>query len=187
MVAVAIDMFGELRREADDDQLSGLLNRRGFEAKAGAELRRCVDAGQLAALLIADLDHFKAVNDTHGHAVGDAIIAAFGAHVHAVGPSRMVAGRIGGEEFAMLVPGLAIDGARQFAEAVRKGLHAACADRIPTSLCPTVSIGLAVGTPGEGLSRLMRDADHALYEAKRMGRNRVRAFRPAPVRLGATA
>lgn len=187
MVAVAIDMFGELRREADDDQLSGLLNRRGFEARAGAALRRCVDAGQSAALLIADLDHFKAVNDTHGHAVGDAIIAAFGAHVRAVGPAGTVAGRIGGEEFAMLVPALAIDGARQFAEAVRKGLHAACADHIPAGLCPTVSIGVAVGTPGEGLSRLMRDADQALYEAKRAGRDRIRTFSPAPVKLGATA
>lgn len=187
MVAVAIDMFGELRREADDDQLSGLLNRRGFEAKAGSALRRCIDAGEPAALLIADLDHFKAVNDTHGHAVGDAIIAAFGAHVRAVGPAGMIAGRIGGEEFAMLVPALTIDGARKFAEAVRKGLHAACADRIPATLCPTASIGIAVGTPGEGLSRLMRDADQALYEAKRAGRDRVRAFRPAPVRLEATA
>ncbi len=186
MVAVAIDMVGELRREANDDQLSGLLNRRGFEAKAGAALRRCIDAGQTAALLIADLDHFKAVNDTHGHAVGDAIIAAFGAHVRAVGPVGTIAGRIGGEEFALLVPGATIDAARQFAEAVRKGLHAACADHIPAGLCPTVSIGIAVGAPGEGLSRLMREADQALYEAKRAGRDRVRAFRPAPVRLGAT-
>jgi len=187
MVAVAIDMFAELRREADDDQLSGLLNRRGFEGAAGGALRRCIDAGQPAALLIADLDHFKAVNDTHGHAVGDAIIAAFGAHVRAVGPAAMVAGRIGGEEFALLVPGLTIDAARHLAEAVRKGLHAACAGRIPDGLCPTASIGIAVGTPGEGLSRLMREADQALYEAKRAGRNRVRAFRPAPVPLGAIA
>lgn len=187
MVAVALDMIGELRREADDDQLSGLLNRRGFEAKAGAALRRCIDADQPAALLIADLDHFKAVNDTHGHAVGDAIIAAFGAHARAVGPADMIAGRIGGEEFALLVPGATIEAARQLAERVRKGLHTACADRIPASLRPTASIGIAVGTPGEGLSRLMRDADQALYEAKRAGRDRVRAFRPAPVRLVTTA
>ena len=181
MVAVAIDMLAELRAEADGDPLSGLLNRRGFEAKAGAALRRAADAGQSAALLIADLGRFKAINDTHGHAVGDAIIAAFGAHVRAVGPAGMVAGRIGGEEFALLLPGAGIDDARRLAERVRTGLHAACADRIPATLSPTASIGLVAGTPADGLSRLLRDADQALYEAKRMGRNRVRAFAPAPV------
>lgn len=187
MVAVAIDMFAELRAEADGDPLSGLLNRRGFEAKAGAALRRRADAGQPAALLIADLDRFKSINDTHGHAVGDAIIAAFGVHVRAVGPAEMVAGRIGGEEFALLLPGFTIDGARQIAERVCTGLHAACADRIPATLRPTASIGLAAGTPGITLSALLRDADQALYEAKRAGRDRVRTFHPAPVRREATA
>lgn len=187
MVAVAIDMIAELRREADDDQLSGLLNRRGFEAAAGAALRRCLDAGRPAALLIADLDHFKRINDTHGHAVGDAIIAAFGAHVRGVGRAEMIAGRIGGEEFAILCPGAGVEAGRQLAEAIRTGLTAACANRIPGPLCPTVSIGLAVGTPGEGLSRLMRDADQALYEAKRSGRDRVQAFTPKVVRPAAAA
>ena len=187
MVAVAIDMMRELRAEADGDELSGLLNRRGFETKAGAALGRCTAEGRSVALLIADLDHFKRINDTHGHAVGDAIIAAFGAHVRKIGPDEMVAGRVGGEEFAILLAGAGIEGARQLAEAIRTGLHAACADRIPASLCPTTSIGLVAGSPAESLSRLMRDADQALYEAKRMGRNRVRAFRPAPVKFAKPA
>lgn len=185
MVAVAIDQIAELRREADDDNLSGLLNRRGFEAQAGAALRRCIDEHAPVALMIADLDHFKRVNDNHGHAVGDAIIAAFGAHVRAIGPAGMIAGRIGGEEFALLVPGASIEAARQLAEAVRVGLQAACADRIPEQLCPTTSIGLAIGAPGTTLSALMQEADQALYEAKRTGRNRVRTFTPKPVRLAA--
>ena len=185
MVAVAIDQIAELRRQVDDDNLSGLLNRRGFEAKAGAALRRSLEANTPVALMIADLDHFKRVNDNHGHAVGDAIIAAFGAHVRLIGPPGMIAGRIGGEEFALLVPGAGIEAARQLAEAVRKGLAAACADRIPARLCPTTSIGIAIGAPGTSLSALMADADQALYEAKRTGRNRVRAFTPKAIRLAA--
>lgn len=181
MVAVAIDMIAELRREADDDQLSGLLNRRGFEGAAGAALRRSLDDDRPVALLIADLDHFKQVNDRHGHAMGDAIITAFGAHVRALGPGDMVAGRIGGEEFALLLPGTGIETARRLAEVIRIGFPTSCAETIPPSLVPTTSIGLAAGMAGEGLSQLMRRADQALYDAKRAGRNRVRAFRPEPV------
>ncbi|AJA07500.1 putative diguanylate cyclase [Sphingopyxis fribergensis] len=187
MVAVALDQIAELRREADGDDLSGLLNRRGFEAQADAALRRAQSEARPVALLVADLDRFKSINDTHGHAVGDAIIAAFGAHVRRIGPAHMIAGRIGGEEFALLVPGASIEAARQIAEAVRTGLQAACADRIPANLCPTTSIGLAIGAPGATLSALMQEADQALYEAKRTGRNRVRTFTPKPVRLAAGA
>ena len=186
MVAVAIDQIAELRRAADDDDLSGLLNRRGFEAQASAALHRCHEDARPVALMIADLDHFKRVNDNHGHAVGDAIIAAFGAHVRAIGPATMIAGRIGGEEFALLVPGAGIEAARQLAEAVRTGLQAACADRIPAKLCPTASLGIAVGAPGTTLPALMQEADQALYEAKRTGRNRVRTYTPKPVRLTAS-
>ena len=181
MVAVAIDLLAELRVQAEGDPLSSLLNRRGFEAAASAALRRAHDERRPAALLVADLDQFKAINDTHGHAVGDAIIAGFGAHVGHIGPAGMVAGRIGGEEFALLLPGAGIEAARRLAEAIRTGLAPACEGRIPAALVPTVSIGLAAGVPGEGLSRLMRQADQALYEAKRAGRDRVRAFSPAPV------
>ena len=185
MVAVAIDQIAELRRQADDDNLSGLLNRRGFEAQSGDTLRRCMKDDRPVALMVADLDQFKSINDNYGHAVGDAIIAAFGAHARRIGPADMIAGRIGGEEFALLVPGAGIEAARQFAEAIRAGLAAACTDRIPAKLCPTVSIGIAIGAPGTDLAALMADADQALYEAKRTGRNRVRAFTPKPVRLAA--
>lgn len=187
MVAVAIDVIAELREQADSDNLSGLLNRRGFEAKAGAALRRCVEGGRPVALLIADLDHFKQVNDRHGHAVGDAIIAGFGALVRDTGPAEMVAGRIGGEEFALLLPGAGIEAARRFADNIRVGLTPACVHRIPPTLAPTVSIGLAVGLPGTGLSQLLRQADQALYDAKRAGRNSTRSFSPAPIRLATSA
>jgi diguanylate cyclase (GGDEF)-like protein len=181
MVAAAIDLTAELRQQAESDELSGLLNRRGFEAAAGRAVRACADDGRAAALLIADLDDFKAVNDTYGHAVGDAIIAAFGAHARAAAPAGTIAGRIGGEEFALLLPGTAIEAARALAETIRTGLAAACTDRLPAELRPTVSIGLAVAVPGAGLSRLMREADQALYAAKRAGRDRVRTFTPAAI------
>jgi diguanylate cyclase (GGDEF)-like protein len=113
--------------------------------------------------------------------MGDAIITAFGAHVRALGPGDMVAGRIGGEEFALLLPGTGIETARRLAEVIRIGFPTSCAETIPPSLVPTTSIGLAAGMAGEGLSQLMRRADQALYDAKRAGRNRVRAFRPEPV------
>ena len=115
------------------------------------------------------------------------IIASFGAHVRSIGPAEVVAGRIGGEEFAILFPGAGIEAGRQLAEAVRTGFQAACAGRIPAGLHPTVSIGLAAGIPGEGLSRLMHDADQALYEAKRAGRDRVRTFTPKVVSPAAAA
>lgn len=183
MVAVALDVIADLRQEADSDDLSGLLNRRGFEAKAVRALRRCAAEDRPAALLIADLDHFKRVNDTHGHAVGDAIIAAFGAHVRDIGPANMIAGRVGGEEFAVLLPDASIEVARRLAEVIRIGLPTACADRLPPSLVPTTSIGIAAGLPADGVSALMRQADEALYSAKRAGRNRTRAFTPMPVAL----
>ncbi len=170
MIGTAIDLMAELREQAHGDTLSGLHNRRGFEGAAGAAVRAAADDDRPAALLIADLDHFKAINDTHGHAAGDAIIAAFGAHIRKLAPADTIAGRIGGEEFALLLPGAGIEAARSLAEAIRSGMTA-----------PTVSIGLAAAAPGAGLSQLMRDADQALYEAKRAGRNRVRAFSPAPV------
>lgn len=185
MVAVAVDQISELRRQVDDDKLSGLLNRSGFEAKAGSALRRYLDDDSPVALMIADLDRFKQINDSYGHAVGDAIIAAFGAHVRAIGPAEMIAGRIGGEEFALLISSAGIETARQFAEAVRIGLAPAAADRIPSTLVPTTSIGLTIGTPGANLSALMHEADQALYEAKRTGRNRVRTFTPISVRQAA--
>ena len=182
---VVLYLYLNIQRQAvSSDSLTGLNNRK----QMSRYLQRKLHSNEPAArwcLIMIDIDHFKRINDNHGHAVGDAIIAAFGAHVRLIGPAEMIAGRIGGEEFALLVPGAGIEAARQLAETVRTGLQAACADRIPAKLCPTASLGIAIGAPGTGLSALMADADQALYEAKRTGRNRVRTFTPKPVRLAA--
>ena len=178
MVAIALDLIAELRREANTDKLSGLLNRRGFEDEAGRALEACAARGLPACLLIADLDHFKSINDTYGHVVGDRVIALFGRHLAASLRPGMIAGRIGGEEFAVLVPETELAPARLFAEAVRAGFAHSTTGLLPRSLSPTTSIGLCQTGQASELYDLMHKADEALYHAKRLGRDQVQVFTP---------
>ena len=178
MVAIALDLIGQLRQEANTDKLSGLLNRRGFEDEAALALRKCATRGLPVCLLIADLDHFKSINDTYGHAMGDRVIGLFGGHVLASLPSGAIAGRIGGEEFAVLTPGVGLAAGRLYAEGLRAGFPARTAGELPASLSPTASIGLCPGSPGSDLHDLLRRADEALYHAKRRGRDQVHALTP---------
>lgn len=174
MVAIAIDLIEELRREARTDKLSGLLNRGGFEAAASAMLgRKGAGANLPVCLIIADLDHFKQINDTFGHSVGDAVIGLFGRHIAAMAGEDMVAGRIGGEEFAVLLPGHEIQAARLFAESLRACPWDYWSGMLPDALSPSVSIGVSAALPGAGLHALMNMADEALYDAKNAGRNQV--------------
>lgn len=178
MVAIALDLIGELRREANTDTLSGLLNRRGFEEEAGKALKAGRAQGRTACLMIADLDHFKAINDTWGHDVGDRVIELFGRHVAAALEPGAVAGRIGGEEFAIFISDAEMGAARRLAETLRVRFADHVAGRLPQSLEPTTSIGLSLSGAETELYDLMRKADEALYNAKRLGRNQVQAFTP---------
>lgn len=181
MVAIAIDLIGQLRHEARTDKLSGLLNRGGFEAAADALLKRNKAGNSLpVCLIIADLDHFKQINDTFGHSIGDAVIGLFGRHVAAMTSEEMIAGRIGGEEFAVLLPGHEIHAARLFAESLRACPWDYWSGMLPGGLAPSVSIGVAAGWPGADLYSLMNNADEALYDAKRAGRDQVRLFGVKP-------
>lgn len=182
MVAIAIDLIEELRREARTDKLSGLLNRGGFEAVASAMLgRKGAGANLPVCLIIADLDHFKQINDTFGHSVGDAVIGLFGRHIAAMASEDMVAGRIGGEEFAVLLPGHEIQAARLFAESLRACPWDYWSGMLPDALSPSVSIGVSAALPGVGLHTLMNMADEALYDAKNAGRNQVCVYGTKPV------
>lgn len=179
----------ELREEAARDELTGLANRRGFLARARAI---CAQGGALA-LLMLDLDHLKAINDRHGHAAGDRMLALFGEILRQSGLAGAVAGRLGGEEFAVLLPGADEALAHATAERLRQAFREASTriaheGGVPAFLA-TVSIGVATRAnapagkgQGDGkgdahgqaiLERLCAEADAALYRAKQAGRDRV--------------
>lgn len=172
--AAALDVMKALKTETYTDPLSGLLNRRGFEERATFLLQRCAAAKFPVALVLADLDHFKLLNDVHGHAAGDRVIADFAAKLRTAAGARGVAGRIGGEEFAVLLPLTDLGAARLFAEAIRVLYSAGGVDGLPPGTKVTASFGVAARTGEEGLEPLMRRADEALYKAKRNGRDSVR-------------
>lgn len=169
-VAIAFDLTDELHLQATTDSLSGLLNRRGFEANAAVALHHCKQNNLPTSLMIADLDHFKRINDAHGHAAGDAVIQSIGRHIKEVSGESAICGRLGGEEFAILLPDHKEAAALKIAEAIRSGFDDYGATISPV---PTVSIGLAVSESSATLSTLLRVADKALYDAKDSGRNRV--------------
>jgi diguanylate cyclase (GGDEF)-like protein len=159
---------------SETDTLSGLLNRRGFERRADAAMASAIDQRLPVSLVIADIDHFKSVNDTYGHAAGDNVIAAFAAFLGTAASDHHVAGRIGGEEFAIILPGTNLTAARLFAEGARSALAAMPVEGLPEDRRVTASFGVAELLPGEGTSSLMRRADAALYQAKNDGRDCVR-------------
>jgi two-component system, cell cycle response regulator len=154
------------------DDLSGLLNPRGFRLQVDAAfaLRH---ADQRLALLVMDADHFKAINDRYGHAMGDRVIRQIANCVRASLPAAGFAGRIGGEEFAIVLPQAHIDGAGGLAEQLRQRIVATPLKSRAGPVAVTVSIGLAIGDVAAGARDLFARADAALYRAKALGRNRV--------------
>lgn len=153
---------------ASHDALSGAFSRRAFLEMAEAELARSLRNNRPVALLMFDLDHFKAVNDRYGHLVGDRVIAEFARCTQKILRREDVLGRYGGEEFVALLPETRLDEARNVAERICQGLRGS--DDLPPY---TVSIGVALAYPGMPLNSLLMAADQALYQAKANGRNRV--------------
>jgi len=172
--AAALDVMRALKAETHTDPLSGILNRRGFEERSSLLLDQCGRAGFPVALVLADLDHFKALNDQYGHEAGDRVIADFAAKLRSATGARGAAGRIGGEEFAVLLPLSDLAAARLFAEAIRSFYSAGAIDGLPPGTRVTASFGVAARSGTEGLVPLMRRADEALYKAKKNGRDSVR-------------
>ncbi len=153
------------------DPLSGLANRRHWEDRA-AQLYR-LPADQAATLLIVDIDHFKAINDTHGHAVGDDVLRAIATAIQPLLPAGSHAGRLGGDEFAVAMPG-----SRDEAAAVAERMRAVV-ENIELASAPglrsTLSIGFAERAGDASLREWIERADRALYRAKNAGRNRAMA------------
>jgi diguanylate cyclase (GGDEF)-like protein len=181
LTAAALDTVTALRVDSHTDPLSGLLNRRGFEERAGQLLDRCATVKFPVALVLADLDHFKTINDVHGHEAGDRVIADFAGRLRLAAGNRGVAGRLGGEEFAVLLPLADLAAARLFAEAVRTVFSAGTVDGLPVGMRVTASFGVAARSAAEPLAPLMRRADEALYKAKQSGRDSVRISYERPV------
>ncbi len=159
------------RVAAETDALTGLANRRSFLDRLQPHLDAADDRG---ALIVFDIDHFKRVNDTHGHPAGDRALAAFAGALSAAAPAGSIAARIGGEEFALFLPDVATETAARAADAIRLRI-AALPISIPTGeLRMTVSGGVAgVAETGADLGALHGAADAALYAAKSGGRNRI--------------
>jgi len=170
-------METELKRLATTDTLTGSANRRQFLDLAARELSRARRFGSLVSALIFDIDHFKSVNDTFGHQAGDQVLQAVAEAARSTLREVDVFGRLGGEEFAGILPQTGLSQAAAVAERLR--LRVRAADHGVPGLGPvTVSVGVAELVPGDGVDDLLAAADQALYRAKREGRDRVRAAAP---------
>ncbi len=163
-----------LRHLSQHDDLTGLLNRRAFDQCLRSERARQQRQPATLALLAVDLDHFKAVNDRHGHAAGDALLVASAQLLQRQARSVDAVARIGGEEFALLLPGTDLDGAQHLAERICEALRSMTLDFEGEGLRVTASIGVAaLGSDVATQDGLLRQADRALYLAKAGGRDRV--------------
>lgn len=175
-VAAPIVLLAMVREEGENrllvaaqtDFLTGLANRRSFTQQAGEKI---TPEGSAGVLMLFDLDHFKAVNDTFGHQMGDEVIRLFARVAESEMNPNTVIGRLGGEEFAAFVPHCDMREGEQIADRLRRRFQDA-AEAGPKTVAVTVSVGLA-SSMGRGLDETMAAADRALYRAKRLGRNRV--------------
>ncbi len=174
LAGAGLDVVSGLKTDSHTDPLSRLLNRRGFEERAMRLLDRCGRTGLPVVLVLADLDHFKTVNDIYGHQAGDRVIVDFARRLQAAAGSRALVARLGGEEFAMLLPSTDLSAACLCVEAIRTGFAAGDIDGLPPGKRITASFGIAAHTCGESLAPLTRRTDDALYKAKRSGRDSIR-------------
>ncbi|AMG89664.1 MULTISPECIES: sensor domain-containing diguanylate cyclase [Bordetella] len=172
--------FEQLRQDSLTDPLTGLLNRRGLEEY----LRNTPWQDGAMTVLALDIDRFKIINDTHGHAAGDEVIQSLAGILRSSARTKDVLARLGGEEFAVLLPDVDVPQAPQLAERIRRSIEAAPTE---AGVSYTVSIGVACyPAHGASLEAVMRCADEALYAAKAGGRNRTHLYRvgmPLPASL----
>jgi diguanylate cyclase len=168
------DELNKVRLLSLTDEFTGLPNRRAFMRRLQDETSRAQRYGAPLTLAMIDLDEFKAVNDVHGHAAGDAILHSYATDVLTVLRHHDMVARYGGEEFAVLLPNTTPDGAVAAINKVRnRALEVRCEFQNMTLALPTFSTGIALYTPGESHTDLIDRTDRALYRAKRLGRNRI--------------
>ena len=173
------EMEAELFRQASTDALTGISNRRYFQSQAEQELRRARRFARDMTVMMIDIDHFKAINDEHGHAAGDAVIQNVVKRAQDCLRQSDSIGRIGGEEFAVLLPETALNAAYDVAERLRNHIQERPLIAGHTAVPCTVSIGIAQLSAQDGsIDELFHQADLALYSAKNKGRNRVEIAPP---------
>jgi diguanylate cyclase (GGDEF)-like protein len=173
IVILMRDMLTEVTEQSRTDQLSGLLNRRGFEDHAERALASRNTLSAVFSLVICDLDYFKRINDTYGHDAGDRVIQVFGDILRHLGSKDAIIGRVGGEEFAIFLRGSNLNAARALSERIRTTLTQSSLSGLPPDMRFTASFGVAEIAVGESLADTLRRADAALYAAKRNGRDQV--------------
>lgn len=170
------NLADSLEVQASTDPLTGLKNRRYFESMLDDIVSRFNEEHAPLGLLVFDLDHFKKVNDTHGHDTGDLVLREVALRLRAITRDGDVVARIGGEEFAVIAPNASLDQCRTIAERYRDLIGSLRIDVGKVVLRPTISIGIATNAGGEmAAGDLFKAADRKLYEAKHAGRNRVAA------------
>lgn len=168
--AAAMQVF--LREQAMRDPLTGLLNRRALDERFAQEHGYATSSGQSLALVLVDVDHFKRINDSHGHAVGDAVLRDFSAALRTGLRASDTVFRVGGEEFALLLPGADAPQAARRAQALRERVAGRKLGNLVDAV--TFSAGVAcIEDHGQTLDEMMAAADKALYQAKNQGRNRT--------------
>lgn len=167
---------------ASVDPLTGMFNRRGFAEACSRVIEREAKAGRPVTVMICDIDYFKSINDRFGHPAGDEILKLFATVVSTNVRISDLSGRVGGEEFAALLP-CSLEEGVLVAERVREAFEASGITCEEGPVDTTVSIGVAGGPAGTELEVLLAAADTALYQAKRSGRNRVEAAEELPLSL----
>ncbi|MCC6073063.1 diguanylate cyclase [Massilia sp. GCM10020059] len=168
-------LLARLEQEAMTDVLTGIANRRAFEAEAAQMMARSRRTGKPVAVGIADIDHFKNINDEHGHPVGDIVLRTVASRIVDAARATDFVARIGGEEFGLLFPETPPETAIGIAQRIREAVAASPIPADGAEMPATISIGLATMTPGSELDDALASADSALYTAKNGGRNRVEA------------
>ena len=167
------DALARIHKLATRDDLTGLINRRHMEELAALEQRRAQRSGSQPCLCLLDIDHFKRINDAHGHAAGDDVLRLFARHAAASMRETDVLARWGGEEFLVMLPDTRPDEARVGVERLRRVLSRDEAWGPQAHMRVSFSAGLTAWRPGEPLRDALARADHALYQAKASGRDRL--------------
>ncbi|MDO8453729.1 MAG: GGDEF domain-containing protein, partial [Sulfurimonas sp.] len=161
----------KLEEMAFHDILTGMLNRRKFEELSALEIKQSKRYNRDLTLLMLDIDHFKNINDTYGHAIGDEVLKHFANICKHIAREADIVARIGGEEFVIILPETDIEGAYNFSERLRKEVFNSSVTIESQTIKYSVSIGIASLKEDKDVKTILQKADEALYEAKESGRN----------------